>query len=763
MDESRSHATPPDDPGHPGHPVPRENVDRKAGSAPRHRGRKVVLIVLAGIVALLVIGWIAIPYIVSAESVRRRVAGQLSEQVGALVQVEDHDFSWFDGLSVSGVSIANPEGFPQDQPALRLGELHGDLSLMSMLGGRFDLAGKVKGMEFRLYQRADGTTNLGTMLGTDRREAKPREGDRQPPEFDLERLQVDLRVEDCFVEIVHEEHGVLETLSGIQGELKKTYEATDARLRLEADLGRPGTQAGRGGAGEGEPAEGGEVRGRLDLLLVVDSDLSKPSELKFEAVGLELSRYLPLLHAFLEPAQRPTQLAGLIAGELNGSFAYGKTVALGGELTVKRPRLAGGMLGTIVLRGEEWSLRPRIQANLSPEFAVESVSSEGFAADLGFLRITGIDPAAAKAAAAGRQAIGFDVLVDLDELAKMDIPGLSGLRDGAGKVEGRTSLATDWPAGTEPAAALAAWPTLLRADLAVEVDGYRDFGLEVDGWRSRLVAADATIGLDAKEATVNGGPFSLALRAPVDGDPEQPASLELDWKDGVVRGDAVRWLRYVVPLLAGLPVDNAVGIDFSSKVTTLFSGTGPALPAGEETVLQWLDHWQGEGQLALAGGHVVPAEVWQRVLAFMGEKGRLEFDGIDTKFALRQGAIQAEALRISKRATAWSLNGKVGLDGSIDYALDLRDVIGAHRDGAKILRYVGEQSLAARLTGSVDAPRLEAPDAGELVERALRGAAAGALEDILEGKPVQEKLRKGLEGLLDRKKEKDPSGEREQR
>src|SRR5690606_6393507 len=142
-----------------------------------------------------------------------------------------------------------------------------------------------------------------------------------------------------------------------------------------------------------------------------------------------------------------------------------------------------------------------------------------------------------------------------------------------------------WAAGTEPAAVLASWPTLLRADLGVEVDGYRDFGLEVDAWRSRLVAADGVVALDTQEAKVNGGSFTLALRAPVDGDPAQPANLELDWKEGVVRGDAVRWLRYVVPLLAGLPVDNPVGIDFASKLTTRFSGSGPALPAGEESVL----------------------------------------------------------------------------------------------------------------------------------------------------------------------------------
>src|SRR5690606_34134773 len=109
----------PVDPGHPRRPGSKENVDGKGRPVRRHRGRKVLLIVFGGIFLLLLIGWIAIPYIVSAESVRRRVAGQLSEQVGATVLVEDHEFSWFDGLSVSGVSIANPEGFPQDQPALR--------------------------------------------------------------------------------------------------------------------------------------------------------------------------------------------------------------------------------------------------------------------------------------------------------------------------------------------------------------------------------------------------------------------------------------------------------------------------------------------------------------------------------------------------------------------------------------------------------------------------------------------------------------------
>ena len=54
------------------------------------------------------------------------------------------------------------------------------------------------------------------------------------------------------------------------------------------------------------------------------------------------------------------------------------------------------------------------------------------------------------------------------------------------------------------------------------------------------------------------------------------------------------------------------------------------------------------------------------------------------------------------------------LFGTVDYALDFASLLAGHKDGDRVLAALGGKLPGARLTGSLDAPKLRLPDLGEL-------------------------------------------------
>jgi hypothetical protein len=169
-------------------------------------------------------------------------------------------------------------------------------------------------------------------------------------------------------------------------------------------------------------------------------------------------------------------------------------------------------------------------------------------------------------------------------------------------------------------------------------------------------------------------------------------------------------------------------------------------------VLQWLDHWRGKGGVGLIGGGFTPAPAWQTALDFAGIKSPLAIEKIDSKFSFADGAVTTEVMDFTRKASKWSLSGSATLDGKIDYRFDLRGLLRGHKDGDAVLRYLGDKPLEARMGGTLDAPKLHAPSFQTLVKEALRSAAKGALEKILD--PEKAKEEGGLKRLKDLLKRK---------
>ena len=66
----------------------------------------------------------------------------------------------------------------------------------------------------------------------------------------------------------------------------------------------------------------------------------------------------------------------------------------------------------------------------------------------------------------------------------------------------------------------------------------------------------------------------------------------------------------------------------------------------------------------------------------------------------------------------FALVGRTGVDGSLDYVIDVRDWLRGHRDGERLLGFLGDEPLGATLGGTVDDPSLGLPSLEELLRRA---------------------------------------------
>ena len=170
---------------------------------------------------------------------------------------------------------------------------------------------------------------------------------------------------------------------------------------------------------------------------------------------------------------------------------------------------------------------------------------------------------------------------------------------------------------------------------------------------------------------------------------------------------------------------------------------GPALPSSDESPAGWLARWSGHGNLRLFDGVLSPVPAWESILAFADLRVPIDLEELKSEFHVREGAVETEHLRLNRRTTSWSLRGRATLGGAIDYEIDLRGLLRGHEDGDRILKYLGDTAVSAKLTGTVDAPEIAGPNYRDLLQKALPGAVRGALESDLQRR---------LRGLLKKKR-----------
>ncbi|MCB9869420.1 MAG: hypothetical protein H6837_06160 [Planctomycetes bacterium] len=690
---------------------------------------------------LVVLTVIAVPFVLSSGAVRRRIEAQLAATLHTGVHLDGHSLGWLSGVELRGLRVDNPPGFPKDWRPIELQRLHAETSLFGLLRGRMQLKGTVEGLAVRLHERKDGTTNLAVLFGggaaktpgpapeTPPQPAPPQKGDSV--EAQLAKIALDLRLDKARIDVSHEELGMVESLREVTATVAKPFGSTTAEVHFAADLHRTGA-----------------APGRLELDVSADARRSEPSTFALRCRGVDLASYRPLVNSFLPAEQRLRELGGALEGTLQGRYRHGAGASVNGELQLLRPAFAGGALQTLRLDGERWVLRPGVEAAVDASGNVQSVSTAGLLVDLGFAKVEGLDSAAARAHDGARAASGLAFSIDLGKLARMGAPGLECLRQGAGAVEGRATLAME--PRFEPDKLASTWSQLLRATARIRLDGLQQSGVSVRGLQLDLLLKGAEATLQSLPGgTINGGAARIAGKAKLVPADAATAEIDLEWTGGTIGGDAVRLLRYGVPLLAGMPLDKAGSLDLAGLLDTKLHFAGPALPGAKESLLAWANRWAGSGNLGLREGRVAPAQAWSSLLAFAKLDTPIDFDAITSKFRFQQGAVATELMKFNRKAASWSLQGEVKLDGSIDYRIDLRQLLAGHRDGEKVLKYLGSQPLNARILGSLDAPRLEARSYRDLLTDAVKSAAKQGADQLLE--KSKSKLEKGLRDLLKRR------------
>ncbi len=112
-------------------------------------------------------------------------------------------------------------------------------------------------------------------------------------------------------------------------------------------------------------------------------------------------------------------------------------------------------------------------------------------------------------------------------------------------------------------------------------------------------------------------------------------------------------------------------------------------------------------------------------------------------YSIRDGAVATSLAKLSSAGRDYGFSGKVLLDGTLDYNLDVKAWFKGHRDGERILKALGNTQVIANLRGTVDAPRLALPRFEQL--------AAEALRNTLQER-AQTELQKALDRFLRRRK-----------
>ncbi|MCA8944408.1 MAG: hypothetical protein KDB80_17730, partial [Planctomycetes bacterium] len=268
-------------------------------------GRKVwrILGLLAIGIAVLVA---ALPTIVSSTFLTSSVESNFRTAFGSDVKVERVWVGWFSGLEVAGLVVSNPSGFPQDEPALELGSLTGDISITSLLGGRLDVKGDVRGLKVHLIQHEDGTMNLvppsdeTTPVDVSDSKTGGHDSTRERGELDLGSMRLALTVEDSEVRVTQEPIGTIEHVRGIKAAIRKPFGTNDFVVEFDAAIGEV------------------NAPGHVAALLDVDAAFQRPAKASLELSKVDLARYAPLLKAMMP--DQVQEFAGVAGGKVEATI-----------------------------------------------------------------------------------------------------------------------------------------------------------------------------------------------------------------------------------------------------------------------------------------------------------------------------------------------------------------------------------------------------------------------------------------------------------
>ena len=660
---------------------------------PRKRRRWLrVLVVAAALVILLVA---LLPYGIGTSFGRTRLRDAIADNVRGDVELAGACWSWTSGVTVEGLVIGNPPGFPDERPALRLRRATADVGIAALLFGSPRFTADVQGLEAFVEQNADGQTNLQQLARTASQPQDPADtptdppqspGDGGPTRGDASAIAFDVRLSDALVE-VRREGKLLEAMSGLTFHARSEAGSADIEVDGATQL----------------------LAGDVSLDVDVHGD-SGETTARLISHGLDLASWQPLVTSLLP--DQVTALAGTVDGELLAIVRGDQQVELGGELLVEAPRIAGAIVGDMDLRSPRWRIAPALSLGSGAD---KSVDASGFAIDLGWLHVNGRPSDNATEAR-----LAYDV--DVAALAEFGGPIPAMLKGSGSQLTGELRL----PTAQLPADA-AGWAKALTLEADLRVARLEIAGFGLQGVEAGASLADGAFALSTSESTLlDGGPLVANVQVDLGDLDSLTTSARLSWRGGQLTGGATSALRYVVPLLSGLDpqVAQLVG---SCDVELQLSG--PAAKPDGTTWLQWMNTWSGSGSLGMSNAAFAPSGQLQGLLAplgpltkgavALGDNGRLEIDTFSAPFRFAEGFVHATASEWLAKGRKIGLSGKVSLAGDVDYAIDLADALRGHRDGERVLQALGGKLPAAKLTGTVDQPALALPELGDVASKLL--------------------------------------------
>ncbi len=678
---------------------------------PKPRRRLLRLIVIGFCALLLLV--LMTPYALSLGFLRSRVLTEINTDLRGKCEIEDVSFSWFSGLSVTGLRIENPPGFESKHSAVTMASLTADVSIASLLFGTFLAGAEIVGLEINIDQKADGTTNLQELLPAPEDQQPETPGEPAPEEpgsgsksSGADGVGFNVKLRDCTVTI-RREGKVLESLTDFACEARSTADSSDIHIDASGKL-----KAG-------------------DLTVNVHVDPSAgTTDAQLITHGLDLQNWWPIVDAFM-PAQI-TALSGKVNGDVTATIRGENSVELSGNLTIDGPRVAGPIVQDMDLRAKQWKITPALAIGGN---AASDIDASKFVVDLEWLHLNG-----KPSTKPGHITLAYDL--DVSRVAEFGGPIPEMLKGTGSMLAGVITLPS-----TELPADAAGWIEALitNADLSaksLEVGGFKlsDIGLNIK-------MQDGALTLKTSETTkLDGGALLADISIDLKNLVRMPMHASLKWTGGKLTGGATESLRYVVPLFAGL---DAGAAQIVGDVNLHVSFNGPAMMQDGQSLLEWLDTWSGKGSVGLSNTTFAPCKQLQGLLAPLGpltkgfvpvgDKGQLKVDNFAAPFEFVKGVVSSKSAEWSAAGQKIGLAGNIGFDGKIDYSLDFSALLRGHKDGQKVLKALNGQLPPASLVGSVDDPKLGLPKFGHIAIKLIEQ----------QGKNL---LQKGLNRLFRKKK-----------
>ena len=504
---------------------------------------------------------------------------------------------------------------------------------------------------------------------------------------------------------MHLENGELERVDPLEVELTKSFGTTDIELKVHGDV---------------KPLAGQTEPGFFDLRAEYHPIGDAPVIAKISCKGIDLARYHPLTHGFLEPGSITT-----MQGQVNGSITAeigltsGWQAELDGEMIVESPRFAGSLFSGLDVQAPRWVIRPVLAAASSKTAGgLPSLTSNAMHIDLGFLKVDSTTDEAAKSLLP-TASLGLKFGVDLAAARTLGIPVPEDLELIDGTYGGTLAIQLPQvlPENTMD------WLDLIALDSDVSLGRVAYSGYGIDDLKVDLDVSNGG-GFELKTrpgADLFGGALQVNIATALNSD-TLPLSVTAKLDGARATGKAAELLQYAVPLLAGAAQAGA-GVQVESPLSLDLTLAGPGFQKSGESIVEWLSNWSGTGSFDLGGGRLSPTGTLGQLTrlangvdpaTLVGSLAKqqggiralvpgltgaaakaeppsraeapgdgLQFDGIGGSFKIDAGSLISESLAIDCGDRKYPLEGETKFTGDLDWGIGLRDLFKGHKDGEK--------------------------------------------------------------------------------